>query len=765
MTTKQVTSGLGSRTMTAIGLALTLAACGGGGGGGGGTSRPLPTPTPTPSPAPAPAPTPTPTPTPTISAAEYANSQAASQANAVVAYEQGIDGEGVKIAIVDSGISAGLVDFAGRIDPASDDVAGERGVSDDDGHGTAVTAIAAAAADGIDMLGVAHGATILSYRADDPGSCANEEGCDFYDSDIAIAVDAAREAGARVINLSLGGEGAGAGLLAAIQRAADAGIVVVVAAGNEGEALPNQFAQDLVESTVGGNVIIAGSVGTFANPGEISDFSNRAGNEMQLQDFFLTARGFQVRAPDHTGTQFLWSGTSFSAPAISGAVALLAQAFPNLTGSEIVEILLASASDRGITGPDDIYGQGELNIAAALAPSGTTSIAGSQIAISMVDNGALPAAAGDAAQGSMQTIVTDAYDRAYRLDLHRTLQRAASREPLHRSLAGTGLRHRSLDMGAISLSLSMDDRERRLDVNGLFDQMGADERERSKLVAGSVIAALDKETKAALGFSESAYRMASRMAEIDTGAFLVAREGLGDVGFAASPGQSMAVRRDLGPVALTLSSESGAHFSRLANDGYEARYRLDSVALDRPTVAGGRIRLGLSMLDERETLLGGRLSPALGDDGNGAQTRFVDLTLSQPLGDHFALGLSARRGDTVFGGGRFATGSYALDLTRRHLFEDGDRLGVRVSQPLRIEQGGLDLLLPQSWDWRTESATMGMQRLSLAPSGRELVGEVAYGRPWLGGRLDLNAYYRRQPGHVAAADGDIGAAIRFSLGL
>ena len=68
------------------------------------------------------------------------------------------------------------------------------------------------------------------------------------------------------------------------------------------------------------------------------------------------AVGVNDRAPDKTGTQFLWSGTSFSAPTISGAVALLAQAFPNLIGKEIVEILFDSADDLGATGVDSTMG-------------------------------------------------------------------------------------------------------------------------------------------------------------------------------------------------------------------------------------------------------------------------------------------------------------------------------------------------------------------------------------------------------------------------
>ena len=108
------------------------------------------------------------------------------------------------------------------------------------------------------------------------------------------------------------------------------------------------------------------------------------------------ALGYNDRAPDETGTQYLWSGTSFSAPTISGAVALLAQAFPNLSGADIVSILFNSADDLGAAGIDAIFGHGRLNIARAFQPIGQTTLAGSQEAISTTDNGTLPEAAGDA---------------------------------------------------------------------------------------------------------------------------------------------------------------------------------------------------------------------------------------------------------------------------------------------------------------------------------------------------------------------------------
>ena len=127
--------------------------------------------------------------------AEYRSSNYSVAADAIAAYDAGATGKGVKIGIVDSGINPALSEFAGRIDPASGDVAGNRGVSDEGGHGTAVSAVAAAARNGSNTMGVAFDATIVSFRADDPGSCATKDGCSFYDDAIAAGIDAARGRG------------------------------------------------------------------------------------------------------------------------------------------------------------------------------------------------------------------------------------------------------------------------------------------------------------------------------------------------------------------------------------------------------------------------------------------------------------------------------------------------------------------------------------------------------------------------------------------
>jgi subtilisin family serine protease len=224
-------------------------------------------------------------------------------------------------------VNPNLDEFAGKIDPASQDVAANRGITDTEGHGTATAAVAAAARNGSGIMGVAFNSTIISLNTSDPNDCDGDNGCKHSSADIAKAIDLARQAGARVINISLGGDDPSLAVNLAVSRAAAAGIVVVMSAGNSGDKPtgdnPEGFA---LGAAPAGNVIIAGAVDSSRT---LASFSNRAGSG---QAFYLAAIGSRVLAPDKTGTLFLWSGTSFSAPVISGAVALLASAFPNLTG-------------------------------------------------------------------------------------------------------------------------------------------------------------------------------------------------------------------------------------------------------------------------------------------------------------------------------------------------------------------------------------------------------------------------------------------------
>jgi hypothetical protein len=161
-------------------------------------------------------------------------------------------------------------------------------------------------------------------------------------------------------------------------------------------------------------------------------------------------------------------------------------------------------------------------------------------------------------------------------------------------------------------------------------------------------------------------------------------------------------------------------------------------------------------------LLGGRVGTAFGGAG-GASSTFLDLEARHEFGGRIVASASARRGWTDFAGGSFRSGAYAFDLSKWGVFGAEDRIGLRIAQPLRIEQGGFSLMLPTAYDYGTAKATETVNKFSLSPSGREIDTELSYSRPFARGWMGANLYLRRQPGHVASADNDIGAAVRYSL--
>ena len=295
--------------------------------------------------------------------------------------------------------------------------------------------------------------------------------------------------------------------------------------------------------------------------------------------------------------------------------------------------------------------------------------------------------------------------------------------------------------------------------------IGPGDARQSRLIAGSAVARIDRKTAVALGFSEGAKAMERRLSGAEAGAFLIAKDIGADSGFSARRDGSVAVRRNFGAVGVTVSGETGVVWQDIATSATGSPYRWTSLSLDRSL---GRIWLsaGISQLDEKETLLGGRLATAFGGTG-GASSTFLDLEARRPLGNGWSASLTGRRGWTDYAAGKFQTGAYGFDLTKLGVLGASDRLGLRLSQPLRIEAGGFAMMLPTAYDYTTRTATSSLSRLSFTPSGREIDAELSYGsrllsdNAWIGGNL----FVRRQPGHIANADNDYGAALRFSLGF
>jgi len=784
---------IASRLKQSVGLGglLLLAACAGGGGGGGGVgTAPAPTPAPDPTPTPVPAPTPTPTPTPTGNDNnEYRSTIGAVSMNALTAYDHGATGTAIKVGIIDSGIDLQSSEFGDctggvgtgtcRITAASRDSAGNATIDDEGGHGTAVAFTIAGRRNGTGTHGVAFNAQLIVLRADEPGSCATEDpgddesGCNFDDNAIATALNTARTNGAKVVNISLGGSAPNGTLTSAINQATTAGLILVISAGNDGRepegANPDPFAAVATNTGVShGLVIIAGSVGTS---NLISDFSNRAGTG---KNFYLAAVGEQVRAPDQSDTPFLWSGTSFSAPQITGAIALIAQAFPTMTATQIVELLYATARDAGDPGIDDIYGRGILDLTRAFQPVGSMSLAGSGAAASTSVNATLSAPMGDARQGPLGAVVLDGFRRAFQMDLAETIGRDGPARQLPGLMAS---RQRSFAVGVKDMRVAVTLVPGRGSI--AVERLGLSQGDarQAQMLAASVIGRLGGRAQFAIGASESGNALTAQLAGRDDPAFLVARDPSNSSGFDVDVGASVAVRQKLGAWGVTLAQEYGDVLTQRDTSLFALKFKPERFGYSRATLgldrAFGGLRAGVSAtrLAEENSVLGARFAGALG--AARADSLFVDLGARYDFGGGWTLGGSLRQGWTqahlrggVAGSGLIRTEGFAADFGKAGVLWRGDRIGFRLAQPLRVSRGGISYLLPGLWDYGTASVTQWhAARLNLAPEGRELDFEFSYVRPFLGGDIGANMFVRRDPGNFAMLRDDRGVAVRVRFGF
>ena len=134
------------------------------------------------------------------------------------------------------------------------------------------------------------------------------------------------------------------------------------------------------------------------------------------------APGVSVRSFNQDGAAFLYNGTSVAAPVVSGAVALLAQAFPALSGSQIVEILLRSADDLGAPAPMMCSGaacstsRGPFRLLAVSAAAAHRSALAAVLGGPLGDGGTL-------INALAAVPVRDAYQRPYSANLGRQYRR------------------------------------------------------------------------------------------------------------------------------------------------------------------------------------------------------------------------------------------------------------------------------------------------------------------------------------------------------
>ncbi|MCG5213018.1 S8 family serine peptidase [Streptosporangium soli] len=280
------------------------------------------------------------------------------QINAPAAWSAGFDGAGTTVAILDSGIDTGHPDLTGRV-AAERDFSGEGSATDLNGHGTHVAATVGGAGE---HKGVAPGARIVNGRV------LNADGVGFSSWVIDGMEWAAGEAGAEIVNMSLGSPEPGGPLTDAIGALTERhGTLFVVAAGNYGCAVCVGSPGDSPAA------LTVGAVDAEDRMAEFSSYGPVGLDRLIKPD--VTAPGVGIVAARARGTELgepvgdahtRMSGTSMAAPHVAGAAALLRQARPGIKATELKSLLMGTAKPTADVTPDR-QGTGRVDVAAALA--------------------------------------------------------------------------------------------------------------------------------------------------------------------------------------------------------------------------------------------------------------------------------------------------------------------------------------------------------------------------------------------------------------
>lgn len=712
---------------------------------------------------------------------EYTNNAAGgstglARINAAAAYGLGATGAGITVAMVDTGIDVDNIEFAGAISADSINIVNNQH-NDLEGanpHGTWTAGVVGARKNGVGTHGVAFNSELLVIRAETV-SVDCPSGC-FTSDNLAKAVNYATAHDAKIINMSLGAQGnLGGNLTNAIKNAAANNILVVAAAGNAGAAQVDAPANLGGTSGIAGNLLAVGAVD--AN-NVLLNWSNRAGN---AKNWFLVAPGHNILTTDEHGMALV-AGTSFAAPMVSGAAALVMEYAPYLTAKQTAEILLKTATDLGAAGVDSVYGHGLLNVGAALQPVGDTTVPSGQGSVVGGNGGnAAPSAAqtslalGSAFGNALVNnnllasgIMTDAYGRAFGFDMSKRVQVAQYDSGMaafirnNRETSTSGMMLGSET--AVTASFSADSYSNNA-VKDLDNQSGLQGDLR---LAVSSQASEDVSVTythgygigQAFGLQADNARVTENIAK--TEAMGSAYLGLVQGGNAVLTGINLTEG-----LTLTVGTGSEGNTQNFGSNVETTGDRQGYAAALNYNMGSFKVALTGGMLNEGSSALNSSSDGALAF-GAGSTTTFVGASASIDLAKGLTLAATYQVGMTDIKSsansliGDFQgvqSDSFALALTADDVVSKDDRLTLAVSQPVRVNSGSAALNVATGVD-AAGNVIYNRERADLTPTGRQLDLQAGYSfNVGKDETLGFSTVGTLNPGHDASAD------MAFSVGL
>ncbi|HUO90422.1 MAG TPA: S8 family peptidase [Rhizomicrobium sp.] len=716
------------------------------------------------------------------------------------------DGTGVTIGIVDTGIQLNHSQFlnangVSRVLPGTC-LAGfsptlcstaDNMIGGDDltwptvTHGTHVAGIAAGL-----TTGLANNAWILPVRVCDSsnGSCPG---------DIDGGIVWASQHGANVVNLSVGGTFLSGTDLNAARTAVANGTLLVVAAGNSGNATPAAgfLAGAALYDGVRGSMLVVGAVD---NNGNIASWSQtpgttcmvQSGQNYCMQNYFVVAPGVGIVSSVGGGGYGTLSGTSMATPYVTGVAADIKSMWPYLSMAQVASVILGTTIDRGAPGPDPVYGMGEVNLAKALLPAGTTALVtgGTNVlttknVITNATNATIGGVMSVGIAGSAMlksVVVVDKFGRDYTADLTKGVRNEgfdiSSFVQLDQLLA------MSSAPGTVESGLKAVSSQGYSDALGLISMSGyvktvttpaafateptTRDQMRTYMTNVAVSASPFQDVSFDMGYK---LRMSGRLNQYDVGAspaydglfvsasavnspYAALTDGGNYAGATVSLADGLDVRTgyswmnagqqqslfatSAGFAPYLVSNQTGAFQQRAADAAV--------VSMSWRFADWGGLGLTASQTDERNGILGGSGTGAL-NLARSANTSAIDATMRVGLGSGWIATLAYGEGTTSLNAQQngllgnvsgLHSRSYGVALATRNLFADDDTFGFALTRPMYIDSGSGMLTAATGADVNG-NLTIGHEQVSFAESAPETDLEVGYTKNFLNGRLSLQS--------------------------
>ncbi|BDX08568.1 S8 family serine peptidase [Planctobacterium marinum] len=244
-----------------------------------------------------------------------------------------------KVCVIDTGYNLGHPDLPDQNNGASGDANnGSVGnwYNDGNGHGTHVAGTIAALANNEGVVGVYPGVDIHAVKI------FNDSGSWTFASDLITGIQQCADAGANVVNMSLGGGSSSTAESNAMQNFADQDILLIAAAGNDGNS----------------SFSYPASYDAVVSVAAVTSSESRASYSQYNSQVELAGPGSSVYSTYPTNSYATLSGTSMATPHVVGVAALVWSFFPQCSADEIRSALQATAKDKGSAGRDTQYGYG-----------------------------------------------------------------------------------------------------------------------------------------------------------------------------------------------------------------------------------------------------------------------------------------------------------------------------------------------------------------------------------------------------------------------